>query len=51
MTLRAVQHVVADDRRTARQRLGELWRILDQLPVNEALSKDRNSRATTIARR
>jgi hypothetical protein len=49
-TLRAVRRVLLDqDGRTARQRIGELWCILDVPPVNDALGIDNNRRLVGTA--
>jgi hypothetical protein len=49
-TLRAVRRVLLDqDQRTARQRIGELWCILDVTPVNDALRIDNNRRLVGTA--
>jgi hypothetical protein len=47
MTLRAVRLVVADEQLPARQRIGELWCILDQPPVHAALSIEQSSPTIT----
>jgi hypothetical protein len=50
-TLRAMRRVVLDDGQTPRQRIGELWRILDVPPVTEALGLDANGRLIAGHRR
>jgi hypothetical protein len=46
LTLRAVEHVVADQSRSDRETITRLWDALDDPPLNQALGIPQNSRMT-----